>query len=119
MRRSGHVSADEDLIERTCPVCGSIFLPTSQHVYRTSSKTPVCSWSCLCAWRKRRARARGNGVVLMYDMDGRMIGEFNNAAEAARETGIDYGSIRECCAGMVKKAGGFIWRWENNKGQVQ
>jgi len=113
-------TSEEDLVERICPVCGAVFLPTSEHVYRIKNKRPVCSWACLCAWRKQRARARGNGVVLMYDKnDGHLVGEYDNAAAAARETGIDYGSIRECCAGIVKSAGGYVWRWENNKQQVQ
>lgn len=50
----------KNLVESTCPVCGKVFIPASQHVY--SAKIPkkngyikkviLCSWSCVRAHEK-------------------------------------------------------------------
>ena len=37
-------------LELKCPVCGNMFIPAAQHVYRDrrSPYRKVCSWHCVC-----------------------------------------------------------------------
>jgi hypothetical protein len=48
--------------------------------------------------------------VEQYTMDGVLLSKFNAYGEAHRMTGVQAASIRRCCLGKVKTAGGFIWR---------
>lgn len=54
---------------------------------------------------------KARGVpVFQYDADGNLMKKWDYIAKAAQELGIQDSSISDCCAGRVKKAGGFIWR---------
>ena len=44
--------------------------------------------------------------------DGEVIREFRNAVEAGRYYGTDATTIRECCNGKCRTAGGRIWRYK-------
>lgn len=48
--------------------------------------------------------------VEQYTMDGVLLSKFNAYGEAQRITGISAGGIRRCCLGLVKHAGGYIWK---------
>jgi hypothetical protein len=48
--------------------------------------------------------------VEQYTMDGVLLSKFNAYAEAQRITGINAGNIRQCCLGLSKHAGGYIWK---------
>ena len=48
--------------------------------------------------------------VEQYTMDGVLLSKFNAYGEAQRITGISAGSIRRCCLGLIKHAGGYIWK---------
>lgn len=50
--------------------------------------------------------------VVQFTMDGIFIASFNSLKEAGIVTGIDSSSIRKCCLGKLKSAGGFIWRFK-------
>ncbi len=45
--------AGQMLTERTCPVCGKVFIPAELHVYKTKLSPAggpdklVCSWTCV------------------------------------------------------------------------
>lgn len=39
--------------EYKCPVCGKEFYTTPLHVYKDTSGKKLCSWSCLCEYRKQ------------------------------------------------------------------
>lgn len=45
--------------EVVCPVCGKVFIPAVQHIYR-DKRTPykrVCSWGCVC--KSERLKEQG------------------------------------------------------------
>ena len=49
-----------NLPEITCPVCGKVFIPAAQHIYRDkgATKRRVCSWGCVCASERLKAGAK-------------------------------------------------------------
>lgn len=47
--------------------------------------------------------------VAQYNLEGRMIGIFDNAAVASRKTGTDHSDIIKCTKGKAHTAGGFKW----------
>lgn len=48
--------------------------------------------------------------IRQYTLDGKFIKKWKSAAEASRQTGINRSCIRDCCKGIQKMAGGFIWK---------
>jgi len=55
-------------------------------------------------------------LVAQYDKNMNLIKIYLSAIEAAKETGIGVGSIRNCCNGFSKTGGGYIWKhWEEEK----
>lgn len=51
--------------------------------------------------------------VIQYDLDGNFIKEWRSAAEAKKFLGID--NITVVCNGKRKQAGGYLWRWGQNR----
>lgn len=47
---------------------------------------------------------------IQMDDDGNIINEFDSLSEAIRVTNINSKSIRDCCNGVQKHAGGFVWK---------
>lgn len=41
-----------------------------------------------------------------------LVGEYESAMEAYRQTGISQGSISNCCRGLQKYTRGFIWKYK-------
>lgn len=58
----------------------------------------------------RNGRAK---KVIQYDMNGNIIGKYDTAKEAALANGVNDASVRACCRGKYKTAGGFVWKYEN------
>lgn len=54
------------------------------------------------------------GTVQQYDIDGRLIAEYDTIQRAEEATGIDKKYIRECLNGRQKRAAGFIWRYSSD-----
>lgn len=50
--------------------------------------------------------------VFQYDIEGNYITEFPSAAEADRQTGVNYSLISLCCNGKRKQAGNYQWSFE-------
>lgn len=53
--------------------------------------------------------------VAMYSLDGEKIKEFYGGHEAQRQTGILEQSISLCCLGKRQHAGGFRWKFADDK----
>lgn len=51
--------------------------------------------------------------ILMYDMDGNFIREYESKWRAHLELGIPNGNLVKCCYGERKSAGGYIWKFKN------
>ena len=53
--------------------------------------------------------------VCQYNSQGNLIKIWDCMAEAEKELNISNGSIYNCCKGIQKKAGDFIWRYADEK----
>ena len=51
--------------------------------------------------------------IKQYSKDGSLIKIWDSAKDAGIETGVNIGSITQCCKGKQKSAGGYIWRYKN------
>lgn len=62
----------------------------------------ICNWSSL------------KSVYQLDKFNGDIINVFNTMRDAALETGISQGSIKKCCDGKRKSAGGFCWSYASS-----
>ena len=53
--------------------------------------------------------------VFQYDLEGNLLKVFESVNAAARETGIDCGSICICCNKKIKQIRNFVFRYENDE----
>ena len=53
---------------------------------------------------------KGNKIK-QYDLEGNFIKIWNNANQAGKELNICISSIRKCCKGIQKQAGGYVWKY--------
>jgi len=54
-------------------------------------------------------------MVSQYSMAGKKIATYISAAQASRTTGIHVNSISQIANGKSISAGGYVWRWGNDK----
>jgi transposase-like protein len=90
----------QNTMERICPECGKQFVPAPEHAYVEDGK-PFCRWNCICAYRKRNAKAKNSALkdgrkytkefkteaVRKVVEDGRYI------SELCEELGVDYSTL--------------------------
>jgi hypothetical protein len=89
------------------------------HPYPTRGKT----WKDV--YGKNRAIELGRKIsksknqykkpLVQFDIAGNIIREWDSCKEAIKETKIK--KIAECCKGSRKTAGGFIWKYKQNKNE--
>ena len=65
--------------------------------------------------RKNGINNKGNIAVMCFSLDGAFVAEYYSAAQASRANNSSRGNISSCCAGERPTAGGFIWRYCNDK----
>ena len=55
--------------------------------------------------------------VCQYTKDGTLIGIFPSAHQAAKDTGLNQGSISSCCNGRkyYHSVGGYVWRYKEKE----
>lgn len=49
--------------------------------------------------------------INQYDLQGNFIKTWNTMGEIKRELGISHSMISDCCRGLQKTSGGFIWKY--------
>lgn len=52
-------------------------------------------------------------IVLQYDKSGKLVKEWVGLSIIQEEIGVNKSNIANCCRGVVKSAGGFIWKYKN------
>lgn len=58
--------------------------------------------------------------VNQYDLNGNFIKEWKSSVEASNELKINNSNINLVCKGVRKKAGGFMWKYDdNNKNKIE
>lgn len=65
--------------------------------------------------RKLRNSKNAERPVLQFTKDCKFVNEYPSIREAARCTGINHSHICSCCKGLLKTAGGYIWKYKNNE----
>lgn len=53
-------------------------------------------------------------AVAMFDVNGEFLHQFPSINEASKETGIHKVAISNCCRGITKTSGGFVWKYLDN-----
>ncbi len=65
---------------------------------------------------KEKIKANSKRIkVCQYSLDGELLGIYNSQREAGRKLNIDNSTIGYCCKGKAKTAGGYIWRYYDEK----
>lgn len=54
-------------------------------------------------------------ITLQYDLEGNLIKEWTSAGIAAKHYRMNRSNIHRCCQGKCKTAGGYIWKYKNEK----
>ena len=96
-------------------------LPVINHKNEIKSDNRVsnlewCSYSYNNSYNdkgKKIGEKLSKPVLAIHKING-LILEFSSTMEAERETGINNGSIIQCCQGKRNSAGDFYWMYKNN-----
>ncbi len=51
-------------------------------------------------------------ITLVYNKEGKFLKEFSTCRKAALEYGVDESSVRKCCKGVFKSAGGLTFKYK-------
>jgi len=54
-------------------------------------------------------------AVLVYDMFGKIVNEFESISQASEETGIGRVLISACCVGKIRRAGIYVFKYRGDK----
>lgn len=68
-----------------------------------------------CTWSDKIVKAKHLKEVIQYNTDGQFINMYYSVREASFKTKISMASIYKCVNGRHSTAGGFIWKYKNNK----
>ena len=55
--------------------------------------------------------------INQYDMEGNYIATYPSIRIAAQENGIHESTIGNCCRNVIRSAGNYLWRFDNNNGE--
>ena len=50
-------------------------------------------------------------AVMQYDMNGRIVNQYNSLKDAGKKLGVRYQDISECCHGIRESCAGYLWRF--------
>jgi hypothetical protein len=80
------------------------------HAFHTLGKKPPCSNK-----GKFGSLSSNSKPIIQMTKDGQFIKRYSCAREAEKETGVAYQNISHTLRGILKSAGGFIWKYANPK----
>lgn len=88
-----------------CPECGNEYQSTVGH--------RVSGTGCLKCAIKKNSKARMKKVIMIDPISEEKIRIFESINEAAKEMNINPSNISTVCKGGRKKAGGYVWKFED------
>ena len=53
--------------------------------------------------------------VAQYSIDGELIKIWKSAKTACQELGLNQGNVCKCCKGILKRSGGYVWKYADTK----
>lgn len=56
--------------------------------------------------------------VYQFDLEGKLIKQYDSISEAVKATQINSANISHCCSGDIITAGGYVWLYNNNQSDV-
>ena len=62
---------------------------------------------------------RPKRIVQQYDLDGRLVAEYDSISDAVAKTGINKFNISKCCNHKQATAKGFVFRFSDDEQQIQ
>lgn len=90
--------------------CKGFFETAGGYIWRyTKAKNPTQLNIDLCTKNKK---------VIQYSARGKLLHEYNSAQEASQITGIDSNYIHRVCNYDRKSAGGYIWKYADDKRNI-
>jgi hypothetical protein len=75
----------------------------------------------IMTWKNNREKGdlensrRITTAIVMYDLDGNKIKEFESIKEAIKETGLNLGNIIACCQGKRNHTGNYKFKYRGDK----
>lgn len=75
----------------------------------------VIGWNKKFNINKGKYNIKLRKPILQYDLQGNFIKEWSYTREAVEELGIKNNGINNCCINISKTAGGFKWKYKNEK----
>lgn len=73
----------------------------------TTDNVEPCCMLCNCKQNGKELARQ----VYQYTLDGELVGVYESAREAARQTGFNQSHISACCRGELKTHKGYIWSY--------
>lgn len=102
-----------------CPVCQKEFVPAPLNVFKINN-TDYCGYTCHTIGKRRmktRYSTRISKPVIVQTIDGKIIGEYPTAKDAARELFINATSVYRCLQGKQSKAGEYKFTYKEDEGE--
>jgi len=64
--------------------------------------------------RHQRELETKSHPIIQFSLDGKFVGRYISASEAASQTKVDRSHLLNCCYGKSNVAGGFVWAFEDD-----
>lgn len=97
-------------------VCNHKNYTAKGYVWAYEGEEPIINFQ-----RKKNVYKEGfhpnSKPIVQYSKDMKYINTYSSAFEAYRQTNIDSSIISKACRGIRKSAGGYIWRYADEKGE--
>lgn len=72
-------------------------------------------YNCNYGTAIKRSKENRSITILQYNKSLKLINTYSSLMDAERETGIPNNNICNCCKNKRKTAGGYIWKYEEEK----
>lgn len=103
------LKANPSNIAKCCSNTNNTYKTTSGYIWRFFEDELTKEHISKCNKRKN------SKSIAQYSSSGELICVFKDMTEAELKTGVSHSNISNCCLGNRKTAGGFVWRYYENK----
>ena len=79
------------------------------------SESKMCKFHSDETKEMMRQTSQKNVPILQFDKNMNFVYKYISVSEASRKTSVARPNISRCCRGITKRAGGYIWRYADDK----